>query len=394
MTRRGPRVAVVATHPIQYHAPWFRALVAEGVDLHVLFALLPDAGRQAVGFGTGFEWDVPILRGYPWSLLGQTRREPDLGKFLGLRSAGLGRALATLAPDAVVLTGWNALPLVQGLLAAIRLGVPTVVRGESNALRPRPPWREAGQRALLASFDAFVAIGKANRAFYERNGARPERIVDGGYFVDEEHFEELRGREMPRRAERRRRWGVPEGACCFLFVGKLQPKKRPLDFLAALERVARRSPAGAVHGLVVGSGELEAEARTAAAENGVPITFAGFLNQSEIGAAYAAGDVLVLPSDWGETWGLVVNEGMLFGLPAVVSDRVGCGPDLVTGGETGRIAPFGDANALADAMEGLVRDAETRKAMGAKARARSLGYSPRRGARATLEAVRIAMGGA
>lgn len=394
MTGRGPSVAVVATHPIQYHAPWFRALVAEGVDLHVLFAFLPDSGRQAVGFGNEFEWDVPILEGYPWSVLGQTHREPDLGRFLGLRSAGLGRALAALAPDAVVLTGWNALPLVQGLLAAIRLGLPTVVRGESNALRPRSSWKEAGQRALFASFDAFVAIGKANRAFYERSGVPPERIVDGGYFVDDAHFGELRGREMPRRAERRHRWGVPEAACCFLFVGKLQPKKRPLDFLAALERLARRSPAGAVHGLVVGTGELEAEARRAAAKNGAPVTFTGFLNQTEIGEAYAAADVLVLPSDWGETWGLVVNEGMLFGLPAVVSDRVGCGPDLVTEGETGRVAPFGDVEVLADTMEGLVRDAERRKSMGEKARARALNYSPRRGATATLEAVRIAMGGA
>lgn len=394
MTGRGPRVAVVATHPIQYHAPWFRALLAEGVDLHVLFAFMPNAERQAVGFGAGFEWDVPLLEGYPWSLLGQTRREPDLGRFLGLRSAGLGRALAALAPDAVVLTGWNALPLLQGLLAAIRLGLPTVARGESNALRPRPPWKEAGQRALLASFDAFVAIGKANRAFYERNGVSSDRIVDGGYFVDEAHFEELRRREAPRRSELRSTWGIPEQSCCFLFVGKLQPKKRPLDFLAALERVARRSPAGAVHGLVVGSGEIEAEARGTAEENGAPVTFAGFLNQTEIGGAYAAADVLVLPSDWGETWGLVVNEGMLFGLPAVVSDRVGCGPDLVTEGQTGRIAPFGDVEAMADAMEGLVRDAEARRSMGSKARARALGYSPRRGARATLEAVRIAVGGA
>ena len=92
MTRRGPRIAVVATHPIQYHAPWFRALIAEGVDLRVLFAFLPDAGRQAVGFGAGFEWDVPLLEGYAWSLLAQSRREPELGRFLGLRSAGLGKA--------------------------------------------------------------------------------------------------------------------------------------------------------------------------------------------------------------------------------------------------------------------------------------------------------------
>ena len=391
MTGGGPRVAVVATHPIQYHAPWFRALVAEGVDLHVLFSFLPDAERQAAGFGGRFQWDVPVFDGYRWCVLRQTRKSPSLDTFAGLRSAGIGPA--PTAPDAVVLTGWNALPLLQGLLVAIRLGIPTVVRGESNALRPRATWKEIGQRALLSAYDAFVSIGKANRTFYERNGVPPERIVDGGYFVDEEHFVALRAKEAPRRTELRAEWGVPEGACCFLFAGKLQAKKRPLDFVAALSAAARRLPAGAICGLIAGSGELEAETRRAAEAAAVPIAFAGFLNQQEIGRAYAAADGLVLPSDFEETWGLVVNEAMLFGLPVVVSDRVGCGPDLISDGETGLVVPFGDVSALATSLAELALDEPAREVMGRRARAHVLDYSPRRGAEATIAAIRIAMGG-
>ena len=62
-------------------------------------------------------------------------------------------------------------------------------------------------------------------------------------------------------------------------------------------------------------------------------TFAGFLNQTEISKAYVAADVMVLPSDYGETWGLVVNEATTIGLPCIVSDRCGCAEDL------GRISP-------------------------------------------------------
>ena len=393
MTRGSPRVVVVATHPIQYHAPWFRALVAEGVDLHVLFAFLPDAERQAAGFGGRFEWDVPLLDGYPWSILRHARRSPDLSSFSGLRSQGIGRVLATFSPDAVVLTGWNSLPLLQGHLAAIRLGIPTVVRGESNALRSRPAWKKTGQRVLLSSYDAFVSIGKVNREFYERNGVPPERIVDGGYFVDEEHFEVLRTRETPRREELRESWGIPARACCFLFVGKIQPKKRPLDFVAALDEASRQLPEDAVFGLVVGGGELEAEMRRAAEASAARIVFAGFLNQQEIGRAYVAADALVLPSDGGETWGLVVNEAMLFGLPVVVSDRVGCGPDLVDDGETGFVVPCGDVSALGDRLAELAQGEILRKRMGDHARRRVLEYSPRRGAKATVAAVRIATGG-
>lgn len=386
------KLAVVATHPIQYHAPWFRALVAEGADLHVLFASIPDGAGQAEGFGGCFEWDVPLLEGYSWSVLPQLRRSPRFGSFTGLWSRGVGWALAALSPDVVLLTGWNALPLVQGLRASIQLGLPTIVRGDSNALRPRPVWKEAGHRALLSCFDAFVAVGRANRAFYERNGVRPDRIVDGGHFVDEDHFLSLRARELPRRFELRRRWGIPEGAFCPLFVGKLQPKKRPLDFIAALSDVVGRVPQGRIHGLVVGSGELYEEARRVAKANAVPLTFTGFLNQTEIGCAYAAADALVLPSDWGETWGLVVNEAMLFGLPAIVSDRVGSGPDLVSEGETGFVVPYARPDVLAERICELALDDAQRRLLGEKAYARVLDYSPRRGARATLIAAAIASG--
>ena len=61
-------------------------------------------------------------------------------------------------------------------------------------------------------------------------------------------------------------------------------------------------------------------------------SFTGFLNQTEISRAYVAADCLVLPSDYDETWGLVVNEAMASGLPCIISDRCGCAPDLGNAG--------------------------------------------------------------
>src|SRR3954468_15941109 len=121
----------------------------------------------------------------------------------------------------------------------------------------------------------------------------------------------------------------------------------------------------AIHLLFVGSGELGNEMRNAcnvvfdAAQNSSLVTghsslpnasFAGFLNQTEISKAYVAADVLVLPSDYSETWGLVVNEAMASGLRCVISDRCGCAPDL--GPEAGNlIFPCGDAQGLADQLQ-------------------------------------------
>ena len=80
-----------------------------------------------------------------------------------------------------------------------------------------------------------------------------------------------------------------------------------------------------------------------------PVTFAGFLNQSQIVRAYVCWRCLVLPSI-GETWGMVVNEAMACGRPALVSDRVGCGSRLVMGHDTGAIFPHGNVAALSSAM--------------------------------------------
>ena len=78
--------------------------------------------------------------------------------------------------------------------------------------------------------------------------------------------------------------------------------------------------------------------------------FAGFQNQLALSAYYHAAECLVLPSIEDETWGLVVNEALAHGLPAVVSAAVGCAPDLIEDGTSGAIFEAGDADALAAAL--------------------------------------------
>jgi glycosyltransferase involved in cell wall biosynthesis len=74
------------------------------------------------------------------------------------------------------------------------------------------------------------------------------------------------------------------------------------------------------------------------------------MNQSEIAQAYVAADVLVLPSDHGETWGLVVNEAMACGTPAIVSDQCGCAEDLAAGVDPPLVFRCGDVEDLARAL--------------------------------------------
>jgi glycosyltransferase involved in cell wall biosynthesis len=143
------------------------------------------------------------------------------------------------------------------------------------------------------------------------------------------------------RAQLRRELGLTPASFVVLFCGKLQPKKRSADVIEAVARLQERSPERPVSLLVDGSGEQEAMLREFAARRDLHTVWQDFVNQSELPRLYAAADCLALPSDWGETWGLVVNEALATGLPCVVSDRVGCAPDLVTPGETGEVFRFG-----------------------------------------------------
>jgi len=89
------RLGIVATHPIQYQVPWFRALAARpDVDLRVYFAMNPSAEQQGVGFGLPFEWDIPMREGYDSIVLDNARARPELGSFLGSSTPGVGDVLS------------------------------------------------------------------------------------------------------------------------------------------------------------------------------------------------------------------------------------------------------------------------------------------------------------
>jgi glycosyltransferase involved in cell wall biosynthesis len=170
------------------------------------------------------------------------------------------------------------------------------------------------------------------------------------HFVDNDFFSEravaARGRHEPDAI--RRSLGLSPTSTVFAFAGKLIEKKRPLDFVRALGLA--RAEGHDIQGLIIGSGPLDAEVRALVESLDVPVGFAGFRNQSELPAYFSAADALVLPSDAGETWGLVVNEAMACGLPACVSTSAGCSRDLIDEGRTGYVFPVGEVAQFAEAM--------------------------------------------
>ena len=384
-------LALIASHPVQYQAPWYRALAAM-TDLRVFFAHRIGADEQAhAGFGVPFDWDVPLFDGYRFEWLDNVAARPGINHFRGCDTPQLARRIQEGRFDAVLVNGWHLLSYWQAIRAARRAGVPVMVRGDSQLVTPRGGLRRAAKRLvyprLLKSFDAFLAVGRRNQAYYRYYGIGADRIFRSPHCVDNDFFARAAEAARRQRDDLRREVGIPCGAVVFAFVGKFIDKKRPLDFLMALERLRRARPD--IRGLIVGDGPLRAELEAYQRRHDTGCTMTGFLNQREIARAYVVADALVLPSTGGETWGLVVNEAMACGVPAIVSDEVGCAPDLIDEGRTGFTYPCRDVAALADRLTRLAAShPDERRAMGSRARERIAEFSPQVAAAGVVDAMR------
>lgn len=353
------RIGILTSHPIQYQAPWFRAL-ARKADVKVFFAHRQTPEEQGrAGFGVAFEWDVDLLSGYEHQFLKNVSSNPGTGTFRGCDTPEIIEIIRATTQtdresfDAFIVNGWQLKCYRQAAKACRAAGIPVLVRGDSHLQTPRS-WAkrlamEFTHRWLLKKFDGFLTVGQRNREYLVHFGARSDRIFFVPHFVDNDWFSVKAASDSGLSRELRKSWGADEGTIVVLFVGKFQEVKRPQDILRALAKFALESPLNKKYRLLavfVGGGVLEDALRAEAKELSVNLHFAGFKNQGELPACYAAADILVLPSV-SETWGLVVNEAMACGLPAIVSDAVGCHPDLIENGHTGFVFPVGNTDALA-----------------------------------------------
>jgi glycosyltransferase involved in cell wall biosynthesis len=343
-----PRLGVLATHAIQYQAPLYQELSRRSaVDLEV--ALLSDAGARPfhnADFGAAVTWDIDLLGGYRWTLL--DHRSPRALAGWPFRLIGWLRR-----QDIVVLHGHADPRMLLAATACRALRTPYLLRGESHAEPAAAGWRRLVRHAL-ASFTVRGAagalpIGQLNAAFYQRYGRIP--LFGAPYSVDNDRFRTVAGAARGARTKRLSSLGLDPGLPVVIFSGKLIARKRPLDVVRAVERCA-----GRLSLLLLGDGPLREEVRSY--EGHLPVRCVGFVNQADLPAWYACGDVLVLPSG-GEPWGVVVNEGMACGLVPVVSDAVGCAPDLVEG--VGELFAVGDVGALAAALLRAAQDAPGRR---------------------------------
>lgn len=355
---------MLAASPVPYQIPLYRMIAADPrVDFTAIFASSAGVRPENLGFSEPVAWDIDALNGYRSVFLRRAERA-------GIDSASLMRhrdldvITTLLRGDFEVLWshGYSSLTHLLGIGTQLARRRPVLIRDDQTLLHPRPLIKNLVKSVVLGgilkrSFALYVGI--ENQRWFESYGVPPARQFRVPWCVDNTSFRDHASRLARRRGELREEFGIAaQSGPVILSVGRLIPKKQPLFLLEAFRRIRERRRCCL---LLVGSGDLDEEIRREIARRSIPdVILAGFLNQSQIARAYAVADVFALPSKMHETWGLVVNEAMNFGLPVVVSNKVGCAPDLVQEGVNGFVVSPDDPTDLAERLEALVDSPELR----------------------------------
>ena len=361
------RVALLAQSPMHYQVPLYRLLASDPrIDFTAIFASSAGVRSHDPGYNRSIVWDVDLLSGYKSIFLKRANKNELGGGFLSNHDVDVVAAVSRGRYEVLWLHGYNSLTHQLALFTQRARGKPVLLREEQTLLHGRSAWKLVAKKILLpllmgSTFGLF--IGSENRRWLRHYGIPDNRLFFAPYAVENERFQAEATRLANERDQVRAEFGLRKaGGPVILFMGRMIDKKQPLFVLEAFRRVRERQECQL---LMVGSGPLENEVRSAIIRDKIQdVSMAGFLNQTEISRAYASADIFVLASRAHETWGLVVNEAMNFGLPIILSDKVGCAPDLLRDTRNGFIVSSAEPSQLAKRLATLVASEGLRRSFG------------------------------
>lgn len=181
-------------------------------------------------------------------------------------------------------------------------------------------WRHA--------LEGVLAVGHSMPEWVAARGMPTDRVYPFAYFLPDRS----EGGALPIRAS---------GPFRFLFVGQFIARKRLDLLIRALSTLVDRFEFELI---VVGNGPLEAQLR-AGAEAALPgrVRWIGRLPQTDVPAAMAYGDCLVLPS-LHDGWGAVVSEALMTGVPVICSNACGAAAAVRASGLGGVFRTYDEAD--------------------------------------------------
>jgi glycosyltransferase involved in cell wall biosynthesis len=173
------------------------------------------------------------------------------------------------------------------------------------------------ERAGMQAADTVIAVSAyTKQVVIDRYGISPDKIevVHNGIDFDDCAYAQASNELMQALRE--------SGNRIVLFVGRITLQKGPDYFIELAKRVSDLRPNTVF--VIVGSGDMQGQIAAQAAQAGIAhrVFFIGFLRGEELGKAYRAADVLVMPSV-SEPFGIVPLESLVNGTPVLISKQSG-----------------------------------------------------------------------
>lgn len=349
-TTRPVRVALVTNIPAPYRIPVLERLASQpGCELHVVYCsgIEPDRAWQ-------------LQQGAFETTYLQPRFVTFRSRYVHI-NPDVWSALGKARPDVVITTGFNPTHLLAFVWARLH-GVAHVAMtdGTWTSEQLLSGVHRFLRRVVYAGSGAFIGASEGSMALYRSYGLPDARLFKSHLCANNAAF--LSAPSVPRAHD-------------LLVAGRIVAGKNPLFALAVAQRLAQRLQR-TVRLAFLGSGEMEAEVRAAAAvlpPQEVQVDFLGFAQQDSLPMHYARARILLFPTAM-DTWGVVANEAGAAGVPVIVTPEAGVAGDLVIDGVNGRVMPM-DVDAWAQACEQLLRDEVRCAQMSQAARTRVMAYN-------------------
>lgn len=347
-----------------------------GDDLHLVANSahpgLPGLKTSLHGRASVCAHDVPTY--VDWKLL-RNGREPKIYRFLSpalrtyfaIRSyLGFVRLFRSDRPDRLVIVaggypGGDSCRMAALAWSTVRLDRPRAIFNFHNLAVPLRWWQfvERGIDWMLSrSVSRFVAVSAAC--------AQSMRVRPAIWRANTTSFV-LNGIVPPARSlstdDVRQEFGFPADCPLVVMLATYEPRKGHAFFLDALAKVIEKLPAARVIMCGYGYPDEMHRVRQHADELGLSqaVVHAGFRKDAQ--RILAAADVLAVPTQAYESFGLVAAEAMSMGVP-VVATNIGGLPEVVANGQGGYVVAPDDVSGLAARLQELLSDSGLRATQG------------------------------
>ncbi len=354
------KLAIVASHPIQYWAPVYRSLMRQP-SLQIKVFYVAENGAEEYfdrEFNCLVKWDRPLTEGYPSEFLRPGFTLDDFG-FFSVDANNVKQALTNFQPDFLLINGYGHRVNWRSVFARVA-NMKVMYISDSNSKDIRAPWKKTIKKILLSRFfkrvDYFLTTSPSNTEYLIEHNADARKFVAAPLPTDIEWLKKQQQKITNEQIVKlRKKLNISDDHKIVLYAGKLVAHKRPEDVIRLIYELKNEK----VSAILVGSGEQQASLRELTAELGLlsRVVFAGFVNQSGLPNYFCLADVLVFPSSK-EPYGLITSEVLPFGLPILAADNIGAVGASIREGVNALLYPCGNIDRLSSHAHSVLSDKE------------------------------------